>query len=416
MKIIQQERLIIGYIEERPLNYEEGWQFLDKKTGKKSLFFNGYWIPLDSKNNENVKIPNKLLSFKESTLVLGAGNCFHYSEILDKTFYVNSNITEITDITTNAKTDGVAWNSSWGLAKKMMALADESLIIFTDTTTLTTFGKKCTIYKFTDINDASPTLVYDSDHDSEWATSFGLGYHLNGIGSIILAGEYGNTTNSKDLLLSLDNGNTWIVKKSTGASTNENNIHWHDVEVDVHSGILWAGQGDGIGDKFIYWSQTMGDSWTIIIPDPQTGVGIQPTMIVSLPYRTLFGNDDSFAGFGSVDRPNDLNDYDALLNGKGLPTPFYTTRNRTIGGEPVYPRHKYKFGNNEAIISESGAGGQYPSRIYMTGDGGASLHTVSLNQWGVSGISSAMGLSDTYVFARRGSNAAILYAEKPKFI
>jgi len=426
MNIIESKKLIIGYSYEKPKNYADGWEFLELGSSSRYVSVNNKWLKTNETSIAEAiieakkgyeKIPQKQLMFKNSSKIIGSGNAFHVSECQNKLYWISVNITETTDIEV-APTLGVVWDNNWGVAKDLIVFPDGSLIVFIDFTTITTFALECRILKFTNINDTAPVTVYTSGHDSQWAGEFGIKHYINGLGALILAGEYGNTTNSKNLLLCKDFGETWSVIKTTGVSTNEFNNHFHDVDIDPYNSVLWVGQGDGPGDARVTWSQTMGSTWIDLIPDTNLGAGVQPTLIMSFPENTIFGNDSGAAGFSRVKSPKSLKDWDVLLDGNGMPEMFHVTRNRTIGGEPCYPHYANKWGS-QGICVESAHGSQFPIRIFMTGDGGRSFHTVSLPNWGgntaVQQISLVLGIDSDYVYTKASNSGAILYAIKPIF-
>lgn len=419
LHIDEKNKVITGYSYEKPDNYAKGFKFQELDTGLTYYNDSVGWVAFKEKNTLPIKKPNKQLNFKDGGIPANASTCFHVSLFSNTKYYIDSKIKTFTDIT-GAVVEGVAWSSAWGDPVKIVDFYDGSFVVFTNVTTGTTFAKSCAIYRFSDINDATPSQVYLSSHDSNWAGAFGISSYTNGVNTTILAGEYGNTLNSKDLLLSLDDGQTYTVIKSTGDSTNVNNIHFHDVEIDPYSGILWVGQGDGVGDKKISWSQTMGSSWTNLDPNLDSGVGLQPTLIMSFSERVLFGNDSGFAGLCAIDQPKEVYQWDNLLNSDpSLPYMFHMTRNRTIGGEPCYPQYPHKFGDLEGVFCESGHGQQFPAKIFMTGDGGNSFHVVGITSFGGNnGLSIStviLGMDENFIYTRRGNDGKILYAEKPNF-
>lgn len=441
MTIYKEEKLIVGYGTEKPQQYSAGWRFLEIETGITYLFNGAKWQSLsDSYNSLKeiekgfYKLPDKQLNFKKSGKTLGAGNAMHVASHDGSLWYVgSSNINKTTDIT-GASTQGVAWDSvSWGEAKDIVVFPDDSFVVFTNTAS----PLHTLIWKFTDINDAAPTKVYESAHEAQWGGDFGIDSHFNGIGGVLLAGEYGNTQNSKDLLYSADFGGTWEVIKSTGASENANNTHYHDVAIDSYNGLLWAVEGDAPENSDIFFSTTWGTNWNSLERNTNLGAGYQPTTIFVFPEYVVFGQDSNAAGMARIKNPKSLLQWDGIMASVGLPEydyrnnmepyleMFHVSRHRNVGGEPCYLHYSQQYGALEGVCFESTHSGQFPSRIFMTGDGGRSFHSVGVNKYDSTNPpvptahaigASSLAIDANYIYGDLGNTGEIIYAEKPNWI
>lgn len=436
MKTIESEKLLVGYSNERPITYAAGWKYLDIETGVTSYCDGEKWWDLGTSNPNGVfeeinkglhKYPDKQLIFKKSGLTLHSGRAGHIASHDESFWYVsNTNICKTSDIT-GASTTGVTWNATWGTPKDIVVFPDDSFVVFTNQTST------CEIYKFTNISDASPTKVYDSVHDAQWAGAFGIKSHSNGVGVMILAGEYGNTQNSKDLLYNVDYGTTWTVIKSTGVSENAFNTHYHDVAIDPYNGLFWCVEGDGDENSNIFFTTTGGTDWTQLKRNTNAGAGYQPTTVFTFPEYTVFGADSHNAGFSRIKNPKSLTEWDALMVKTGLykyqdyMIPLlqmnHVTRHRAQGGEPCYLQYSKQYGNMQGVCIESTHGGYLPIRIFMTGDGGRSFHAVSITKYAAippalaaHGFAGILGMDANYIYMVLSDNNEIVYAEKPNYV
>lgn len=266
-----------------------------------------------------------------------------------------------------------------------------------------TFEGVTRIYHAKDMN-ATPELVYQSTNTEEvsWSPYFGIKSYYNGLDSIILASTYGFGQEKRDLVLSVDGGQSFkVVKKTKSADTSgTKNSHWHDVAIDPYHGLLWATEGDGVINHDIYYSYDLGETWRTLPNKNNT----QPTGIAVFPDRVVFGRDADYAGVDYILKPNTLSEGfkspEVLRELKDSYAAYYYAKAPIVNGNEAYMSF---FLYNDSTVP----------MIIGSGDYGASWHGL---YFGNTNIGNFYADDDEYIYAIDRYFTNILRAKKPNWI
>lgn len=360
------------------------------------------------------KRPTSTLLFKESEIGRVRAICKGYDGFFYLVNDTNGLIEKHESITSNDEPleTGYEWNvQNLGLPIRIVHLPEGLIVV---TTIGETGSRQGRIYHLPTIN-STPNLVYETPQgeDTYFVSTFGFDFYTNGLHSIILVGAYGRNSVERDLLLSVDGGQTFdVVKKSSNNDPDPNiNSHWHDVAVDVYNGFLWASEGDGSLNRGVHFSDDLGETWHTLAK----GVA-QPTSILPFPKKTVFGNDTEYVGLRYFHRPSIMNDYENLEI-----EPLYKIMPNRTGS--LYYAQSPVIDGNEAYLTFSVANQQQPSLILGTGDFGESWYSLSISYTDdpiVSRPTLFWGIDDKYIYALGTGVGAVgnqvLYAKKPIWI
>lgn len=132
-----------------------------------------------------------------------------------------------------------------------------------------------------------------------------LPWGLDVSGSVVLATEYANPREpSRYVYVSKDNGDTFttVLDLDVLYPGESAAVHWHSVCIDPWANNrLWAAHGDGIHG--IYYSDDLGDTWTLLTDE------WQPTVMAATPYGIVTGTDMLEEGLMRIlrtDNPADM--------------------------------------------------------------------------------------------------------------
>ncbi|MBM4762698.1 hypothetical protein [Bacillus sp. B15-48] len=367
---------------------------------------------LQTNSSVVTKSPSNHIVFKNAeignarTICRGYDNNFYLINMADRTLEVYE------DITANNTPieSGISWNNElYGTPVQIVSML-EGITIFTNDLEEPRTGR---IYHMPSIQD-TPTLVYEApvtDGTHWWNPNFGIKSHWNGINGIILAGIYGRGASKKDLLLSVNGGQSFeVIDQSKNADPDTAiNSHWHDVDIDPFNGFLWASEGDGNINRAIHFYDDLGGSRYTLA----AGVA-QPTAIISFPKRVIFGNDTDFTGLRYFDVPQlatNYNDY------KDEVKPLMRFKQNVIPS--LYYAHSPIKRGLEGYMSFNVIAPNQPSLILGTGDGGKSVHFVNMAHKG--NIDTTLWhVDDKYIYGTKGDwnnpGRTVIYAEKPEWI
>lgn len=205
----------------------------------------------------------------------------------------------------------------------------------------------------------------------------GSSFYSDGLNNYVLAGHYATGVEPKNLYLSKDGGNTFeIIKTTRGLGTT--NSHWHTAEFDPYSGAIWASEGDG-PNSAVWVTYDLGETWQLVSEE------IQPTLIIPLPDRVLFGRDGgSSPGFNCWERKEQRFEHPAIY-------PIQTNMEFRTDLSP----YDYVPTNEQVVVVDRNIAyvGYYNTDgninyIFATGDGGASWHLVSTSKMKILGATS----------------------------
>ena len=156
---------------------------------------------------------------------------------------------------------------------------------------------------------------------------------------------------------------------------NPSRFHLHDVEYDPWANRIWVSSGDTPDNSAIYYSDDLGDTWEKIRPEPRS----QPTNIVALPDRVVFGTDDVPNGVKvwyrdpyENSKPVANEDIKVLytpdkfgINEEGLWMVANNSRTRTISQLSKYPYDLVLFYEWDSTKNNE----KYPNRLLASPDG-----------------------------------------------
>jgi hypothetical protein len=144
------------------------------------------------------------------------------------------------------------------------------------------------------------TLPVDGGPPPTWGRS-----NYGDVIAFVTYGSYNASNPPRYLYISRDAGNTWKTVEVTKIEdmVNPANFHLHDVEYDPWMGRIWVSFGDEKEQTGVKYSDDWGDTWTEIL-GPSSG---QPTNILALPDRVLFGRDHRPAGLSVWYKPANEN-------------------------------------------------------------------------------------------------------------
>jgi hypothetical protein len=181
-----------------------------------------------------------------------------------------------------------------------LVVPNKSIVLYTVNDTVS--DGRCQIWVsnvFTNANETNWELKFTTS-----AGGFSATWGRSNYGDVIVLATYGvhNAENpARFLYISRDAGNTWkeveVVKIEE--MDNPSWFHLHDVEYDPWTSRIWVGVGDGTGDTGIMYTDDWGDTWTRVV----SNVPGQPTCIIALPDRILFGRDYRPAGWSVWYKP-----------------------------------------------------------------------------------------------------------------
>lgn len=200
----------------------------------------------------------------------------------DNLYFVRGNVfykqTDIANVGT--RVTGFTWDSTtWGYPSNIFVLPSGG-IVFTSI--------KGYVLRTTDIT-VVPSVIFQTATDGV-DRKF---YTMNGSVTIdseteyILVGEYGQSANVRNLYFSDDGGATFTTIKTTGNTDGESNSHWHTAKYDATGGLIWASEGDNAANRGLHYSSDFGENWITIPTD------YQPTLIIPMTDRVLFGRDEN---------------------------------------------------------------------------------------------------------------------------
>lgn len=137
------------------------------------------------------------------------------------------------------------------------------------------------------------SLVFTTTTDGAWFDQISCSSYTAGALDLVLLGEYGRRgTEPKHLWLSTDGGQTYQIIHQTPVIDTGVNSHVHCAVYDPYRERIWCGIGDG-GNATLDWSDDMGQTWDSH-PEP-----LQPTSILPMADRTIFGIDESWMTTGA---------------------------------------------------------------------------------------------------------------------
>lgn len=370
-------------------------------------------IPKQTNNSKPTKMPTTTLKFRKANIE--EVQCFTNAE--DGFFYTipsDAAMKKYSDITGEAPTveeEGIVWNNTLhGRPVKIIRVKD-GFVVFSNSVA---DGQAC-VYRMATLND-TPELVYKSQQTllSQWTlrSQFGIKYHDNGFETLILAGVYGSGAEKRDLLLSTDSGKTFkVINQTANNDTSGPNSHWHDVEIDIYHGLLWASEGDSALNRNVWWSDDMGENWNVVTPNET----IQPTTLTAFPDKVLMGRDSHNAGFDVLKKPESISTYQDMSS-------FTSFKEFKPSTKAIrYYAHSPVARGCEAYTYFS-IDGQEPRLVVGTGDFGESLHFVFMgygNDVAGGTISGLAGIDENYVFAygdTSNGKTPLLYADKVKWM
>jgi len=236
---------------------------------------------------------------------------------------------------------------------------------------LTTSGN---VVRMDDFN-SEPQITLETE--TSFTAPYGSSFYSDGLNNYVLAGQYTEGVAPKHLYLSKDGGDTFeIIKTTQGLGTT--NSHWHTAEFDPYSGAIWASEGDGPNSS-VWVTYDLGETWELVSEE------IQPTLIIPLPDRVLFGRDGgSSPGFDCWERKEQRFEHPAIY-------PIQTNMEfRTDLSPYVYVPTNERVvvvDRNIAYVGYHKTDGNM-NYIFATGDGGASWHLVSTSKMKILGATS----------------------------
>jgi len=213
-----------------------------------------------------------------------------------------------------------------------------------------------------------------ADLDKGFVVGFNVScHHPTYRPSILLVGEYGPTKTSKDLYLSIDGGQSWKVVLSSKV-VGDFYTHIHCSVYDPYRDRIWASVGD-TANAAMFYSDDLGESFTEIemneLQNP-TGQLLQPTILVPLPDKILFGADASpFAGM-LMSIPIDTKQ---IINN----TETFTLKHEhtfTKGDSGLHYPDLYVVDGAEIYIKANSNDGSRKTYFFASGDGGKSWYNV----------------------------------------
>lgn len=238
------------------------------------------------------------------------------------------------------------------------------------------------VVRMDDFN-SEPQITLETENS--FTHAYGSSFYSDGLNNYVLAGQYTTGVEPKNLYLSKDGGNTFEIIKTTGG-LGTTNSHWHAAEFDPYSGAIWASEGDG-PNSAVWVTYDLGETWQLVTKE------IQPTLIIPLPDRVLFGRDSGASpGFDCWERGEQRFEHPTTypitvcMEFRTDLSPFsYVPKNDQIvvvDNNTVYVGY-YK--TDEGI-----------SYIFATGDGGESWHLVSTSDIQLLGATSTHLMCATY--------------------
>lgn len=351
---------------------------------------------------KNNKFPNEQLVFRESTLDIDVA-CIGY----DDYFYVidsGGQLKKYEDIKSDNESieSGFNLGTNYGTPIKLVVMP-EGYTLFSN------LGNKACIYHSSSI-DTAPNLVFESvEGHTRWIDSFGIKSYYNGLESFIMAGVYGGGQHNRELLLSVDGGQSFdIIKRTKNVDqSGTKNSHWHDVAIDTYHGVLWAIEGDGPTNQDIFYSYDLGATWETVI----TG-NHQPTSIIPFPDKVVFGRDNFDVGLDHVVMPRTISELDKGLEIKVLQEFKKWSAYKFFAQSPVGQGHEMYlsyFLYEDSIVPT----------VIGTGDFGNTWHILFMS---VTNIGNFFASDSDYLYAyKHSSNSGIeenkvIYAKKPEWI
>ena len=236
---------------------------------------------------------------------------------------------------------------------------------------LTTTGN---VVRMDDFN-SEPQITLETE--TSFTSPYGSSFYSDGLNNYVLAGQYTEGVAPKHLYLSKDGGDTFeIIKTTQGLGTT--NSHWHAAEFDPYSGAIWASEGDGPNSS-VWVTYDLGETWELVSEE------IQPTLIIPLPDRVLFGRDGgSSPGFDCWERKEQRFEHPAIY-------PIQTNMEFRTDLSP----YDYVPTNEQVVVVDRNIAyvGYHKTDgninyIFATGDGGASWHLVSTSKMKILGATS----------------------------
>lgn len=235
------------------------------------------------------------------------------------------------------------------------------------------------------MDDFNSELQITLETETSFAHAYGSSFYSDGLNNYVLAGQYATGVEPKNLYLSKDGGNTFeIIKTTRGLGTT--NSHWHAAEFDPYSGAIWASEGDG-PNSAVWVTYDLGETWQLVSEE------IQPTLIIPLPDRVLFGRDSGASpGFDCWEHEEQRFEH---------PTTYPITVCMEFRTD-LTP-YSYVPTNNQIVVVDNNTVyvGYYKtdggiSYIFATGDGGESWHLVSTSDIQLLGATSTHLMCVTY--------------------
>lgn len=213
-----------------------------------------------------------------------------------------------------------------------------------------------------------------ADLDNGFVVDFNVScHHPSYRPSVLLVGEYGPTKTPKDLYLSIDGGQSWKVVL-TSKIDGDFNTHIHCSAYDTYRDRIWASVGD-TENAALFYSDDLGESFTEIkmneLQNP-TGQLLQPTTLVPLPDKILFGADASpFAGM-LMSIPIDTKQ---IYNNNET----FTLKHEhtfTKGDSGLHYPDSFVINGTEIYMKANSNDGSRKTYYFASGDGGESWYNV----------------------------------------
>ena len=376
---------------------------------KSNIPFVGEYKPDDNPKityQVETKAPQDFLTFKTSPVKATDGRLTLADDGL---YYVrdftSGKITSYTDIVTGeGKVEGYYWDvATLGKVHSILSVPNKGLTVFAHKPDSVAY-----IYHMDTIT-SEPYEVYRSPEGQPNSWTFLPKSYYNGRSSMIFAGVYGGGEFNRDLVLSLDGGLTFKVVKQTN-NAGGHNSHWHDVAIDVYSGMLWASEGDEIpANQMVHFSDNLGDTWhTISVAEVN-----QPTMIVPFHDKVVFGRDSKSPGLDVYRKVQDFSKYLTADN-----------QITTLKEFKAFDKSAYEYFPNSVISKGAEAYTTFtthypnttPQMVMATGDSGETWHTVFMANTTNADetVDKVLAIDDKNIYLiGNSSKGEIVYAERP---
>lgn len=205
-------------------------------------------------------------------------------------------------------------------------------------------------------------LVFTTTTVGAWFDQISCSAYNGGGLDLVLLGEYGRRAAPKTLWLSTDGGVSYSAVLETVTLSEDANNHIHCARYDPHRERIWCGIGDG-DNATLVWSDDLGDTWET---HPER---LQPTAILPLAGRTVFGIDEQWMTTGAYEIVPGVPFTQRVfeLDQNAGPYQYGIGGVAIDGGRVGYMSFPRQLGSN-------------PHKVMATGDGGDTWHEVYSNQ------------------------------------